>query len=66
MKAGDLVKMKGPEVEYRWRPGYGTGVGVVIKGPHRQERTMRGCTVLWGGEQKLKDVPEDWLEVISC
>ena len=64
MQVGDLVKMKGPESEYRWRPGYGVGVGIVLEGPGRTERTMRGCTVMWTGGD-TKDVPEDWLEMVE-
>ncbi len=64
MKVGDLVKMKGPKSEYRWRTGYGEGIGVILEAPHRTQRTMRGCTVMWTAGD-IKDVPEDWIEAIS-
>ena len=64
MKVGDLIKMKGPKAEYSWRRGISAGVGIVIAPPHRTERTMRGCTVLWPDKDPV-DVPEDWLEVIN-
>lgn len=65
MKVGDLVKMKGPASEYSWRQECAEGVGVIIKAPHRTERTMRGCSVFWTTKQKIADIPEDWLEIVS-
>ena len=65
MKVGDLVKTKGPKTKYGWRQGASEGIGVVITAPHRSARTMRGCTVFWSVEQEVKDIPEDWLEVIN-
>ena len=65
MKVGDLIRFKGPPSLYSWRQCYGEGIGVVIEGAHRTERTMRGCTIFWPCEKEIKDVPEDWLEVIS-
>ncbi len=64
MKAGDLVKMKGPRAQYSWRAGYADGVGMIIEEPHQTSRTMRGCTVLWSDDRTLADIPEDWLETI--
>ena len=64
MRVGDLVKMKEPKSQYSWRPGYGPGHGIILKAAHRTQRTMRGCTVMWAAGD-IKDVPEDWIEVIS-
>ena len=64
MQVGDLVKMKGPKSQYSWRQGVSDGTGIIIAASHRTERTMRGCTVFWSAEQEMKDIPEDWLEVI--
>ena len=64
MKVGDLVKMKGPKSQYSWRQGTSDGVGIIVTASHRTERTMRGCTVFWSAKQEMKDIPEDWLEVI--
>ena len=63
MKVGDIVKMKEPASMYGWRQGAGTGHGLVIEGPHRTQYSQRGCTVLW--PTGVKDIPEDWIEVIS-
>ena len=65
MKVGDLVKMKGPERSWRWRVECKPGIGVILKAPHRTERTMRGCTIFWIQAQKTFELPEDWLEVVS-
>jgi len=65
MKVGDLVKMKGPKAQYSWRQCAGEGIGVIIAAPHRTARTMRGCTVFWSADQKMKDIPEDWLELVQ-
>ena len=65
MKAGDLVRFKGPPSLYSWRQCYGEGVGVVIEGPHRTERSQLGCTIMWSINKDIVDVPEDWLEVLS-
>jgi hypothetical protein len=64
MKAGDLVRMKGPKSQYSWRQGASYGTGIVITASHRTERTMRGCSVFWSAEQEIKHIPEDWLEII--
>ncbi len=64
MQVGDLVKMKEPSTQYSWRQGAGEGLGVIITAPHRTATSFQGCTVFWPAEQKTKDIPKDWLEVI--
>jgi hypothetical protein len=65
MKVGDLVKMKGPTSQYGWRQGASEGTGIIITDAHRTAKTMQGCSVFWSACQKIQDVPEDWLEMIS-
>lgn len=72
MKVGDLVQMRSPSSNYNWRRGAGTGMGIVLKGTHRQERTARGVTVYWfdhphpdANKQTVQDIVEEWLEVLA-
>jgi hypothetical protein len=72
MKAGDLIKMKGPDSQYQWRQGANQGFGLIITGPCRTKNTTRGCTVMWSDPppratdgERVYAIPEDWLEVIS-
>ena len=72
MKVGDLVQMKSPSSKYSWRTGAGKGIGIVLEGPHRQERTMRGVTVYWPdhlrpdvNKQTVQEIVAEWLEVLS-